>query len=238
MLTCVALQHVSATFRKNSINRENEADKSKQVVLFKPGETAPAPIQNESPDVKPSLGVTPDVKGLTIVNQGQMTLHYHSYNHASSPGPQTSAVPRKRALDRADDEEYSEALASLMEFDLSPEIRRNPSPDSKRQRLEEPDIEMLEPEVSKPQNPVKQEDEEPVQKSKKKNNLPCKKCGKTWKGNENKGSKMPCSSHPGMSNTAGNLNLRLSNTKLYHGIENDADYSHHLKENSSITPME
>ncbi|KAG8162098.1 hypothetical protein KVR01_007863 [Diaporthe batatas] len=195
--------HVSATFRKNSVNGENEADKSKQVVLFKPKKTAPALAKNESADVKPSFGATPDVKGLTIVNQGQMTLHYHSYNHAPSPAPQTPAVPRKRSLDKAEDEEYSEALASLMKFDLSPESRRDPTLNPKRQRLEKPDIEMLEPEAPKAQDPVKQEKEQPVQKDKKKKKrnqkkLPCKKCGKSYKGPENKGSKTPCRSHPGV----------------------------------------
>lgn len=238
VLTSLVSQHVCATFRKGSVTRENETDQSKQVVLFKREETAPAPIKNDSTDTKPSLGVNPDLKGLTIVNQGQMTLHYHSYNHASSPAPQTDVVPRKRALDKAEDEDYSEALASLMEFDLSPESRRNLPPASKRHRLEEPDIEMLEPEVPKPQNPVEAEEDKAVQKNKKKNKPSCKKCGKTYTKNQNKGSNTPCNSHPGMSNTVGHFDIQLSEIKLHCGIKHDADSSHYFKGNSSTTPMD
>ncbi|POS68985.1 hypothetical protein DHEL01_v212619 [Diaporthe helianthi] len=189
--------HVSATFRKNSINLKKETDQSKQVVLFTPEETTPEPSKNESTGVNPSLGFNQDLKGLTIVNKGQITLHYHSYNDTSSPTPQTAATSRKRALDRADDEEYSEALASLMEFDVSPQSRRNPPPNSKRQRLEEPDIEMEEPEFPKLEDPEKQPVEGTVEKNKQKQDLACKKCGEFYKGTENKGSSMPCCSHPG-----------------------------------------
>ena len=196
----VLLQHVSATFQKKTTNHETEGDKTtKQVVLYKPEESGPASIHDGSKGTTPSVGLPPDPKGLTIVNQGQLTLHYHSYNEVSSPAPQSVAVSRKRPLDRAEDGEYSEALASLMEFDLSPESRRNPPPSSKRQRLEDPDIELEEPEVEKPQNGHKQEKVQPVEKKPKKKGNICTQCGKGFNPKQNKGSKQPCTYHPGTS---------------------------------------
>lgn len=220
------MQHVSATFRKKSLNHGTEdGQDAKQVVLYRPEESGLA-----SRDAMPSAGSSSDLKGLTIVNQGQLTLHYHSYNEVSSPAPQ-SATPRKRALDRVEDEEYSEALASLMEFDLSPQSRPSLTATSKRQRLEEPCIEMVELEVDKPQKidklemidkpeniekpgkiekpqkidhpekKVKQEEEQPAQDEPKKKESSCKRCGETFDPMQKKKFQLPCNYHPGMSTT-------------------------------------
>ncbi|KAL2286085.1 hypothetical protein FJTKL_07321 [Diaporthe vaccinii] len=212
--------HVSATFRRKSRNNGTEADHStKQVVLFKPEESAPGPTKDASRDVKPSVGFNQDLKGLSIINQGHLTLHYHSYNEASSPSSQPAVVPLKRGLDKSEDEQYSEALSSLMDFDLSPQDLSKSVPISKRPRMEdpeepeepeEPETEMVDPETQVPQKKVKQEEEAPAQKGRKNKDLVCTKCGNSFQGKDNKGSKTPCHRHPGMSITAGHLNLNLS----------------------------
>lgn len=173
----------------------------------------------------PPAGLSSDLKGLTIVNQGQLTLHYHSYNEISSAASQSTTVSRKRTLDRVDDEEYSEALASLMEFDLSPQSRPSLTTTTKRPRLEEPCIKMVELEVDKPQkidklemidkpemiekpqkidNPekkVKQEERQPAQDEPKKKGSLCKNCGNAFDDIQNEVSRRPCKYHPGMSTT-------------------------------------
>lgn len=227
-LTCVLMQHVSATFRKGSTNNDAEPDQStKQVVLFKPEETEPTPTKNGSKDTKVSLGGGPELTGLSIINQGQLTLHYHSYNAAPPSVPQQATVPLKRALDQNEDEQYSEALSSLMDFDLSPQGRPKPLATSKRKRVEEPEnpehpehlepeqpeqpeIEVAEPEHQNSRKKIKQEEEETVQNNAKKKKTECKNCGKSFKNKSNWRSKMPCQYHPGMSTTAGPLISQLS----------------------------
>lgn len=219
LLTRILVQHVSATFRNNSINNGAEADQStKQVVLFKPEEPAPAPTKDVTRDIKPSIDFNPDLKGLSIINQGHLTLHYHSYNEASSSPSQSAVVPLKRNLDKSEDEQYSEALASLMDFDLSPKDRSKPLPGSKRRRMEgaeELQTEMVESEAQIPQKKVKQEEEAPAQKGTKKKGLSCQQCGKSFQGKDNKGSKTPCNYHPGMSTTAGHLISHLDRFRCY-----------------------
>ncbi|KAK7698507.1 hypothetical protein SLS64_012499 [Diaporthe eres] len=203
--------HVSATFRKKSSNNGTEADHStKQVVLFKPEESAPGPTKDASRDVKPSVGFNPDLKGLSIINQGHLTLHYHSYNEASSSPSQPAVVPLKRGLDKNEDEQYSEALSSLMDFNLSPQDLSKPVPIPKRQRMEqpeqpeepeepeEPEIEMVDPEAQIPQKKVKQEEEATAKKGIKKTDLLCTKCGNSFQGKDNKCSKTPCHYHPAL----------------------------------------
>ena len=193
---------MSATFLKTSLNMGSEADQSKdKVILFKPEVTAPAATNSPSKDPKPSVGGPIELKGLSIINQGHLTLHYHTYNDASSPAPQPAIADRKHALERSEEEEYSEALSSLLDFNLSPAIRPDPPVDSKRQRLEEPEIEVVEPEAQQEEEQVKQEGEQPVHKKKNKNGMLCKKCGNTCKHTQNKDSKQPCNFHPGMSTT-------------------------------------
>lgn len=184
---------------------------TKQVVLFKPKEPAPTPSNDVSADVKPSVGFTPDLKGLSIINQGHLTLHYHSYNEAPSSTSQPAMAPLKRALDKTEDEQYSEALSSLMEFDLSPQDRPKPLASSKRQRMEEPEdhedpeIEMVEPEPQPPQKKVKQEEkEEPAQRKGKKRNNKCKRCGNRFNPKANR-LLHPCNYHPGMLTRAGHV---------------------------------
>lgn len=220
LLTRGLVQHVSATFRNNSINNRTEADQSKkQVVLFKPQETAAAASNNVSNDPKISVDGPPELKGLSIVNQGQLTLHYHSYNAAPSPAYQPTVEPRKRALEKDEDEEYSEALASLMDCNLSAPNRPASLGTSKRQRLEEPEAEMIECEAEMPeseveiseagaqeqqddaeqQSQVKQEkDHDQPMKRMKKNMRLCKKCGNAFNPNKNIGRKKRCRFHPGM----------------------------------------
>jgi hypothetical protein len=209
MLTHGILQHVSAIFHRNATGRDKKTDHSKQMVLFDPDKSAFSPANDASTDIKPSLDGSSGLQGLSIINQGHLTLHYHSYNDASSSVPQRSTGRSKRALDRAEDEEYSEALASLMDFNLPPESRRNPPPSPKRPRLEEPDIEMMEHKVQEPQKRFKQEDEEePVKHKTQKNNFICRNCGESYNPRQNKG--YPCNYHPGMSSTTGRLVLQLS----------------------------
>lgn len=226
----MTLQHVSATFRKKSINQGSEADHTaKQVVLYRPEESGPA-----SRGTMPSAGFSSDLKGLTIVNQGQLTLHYHSYNEVSSAAPQSATPSRKRTLDRVDDEEYSEALASLMDFDLSPQSRSHHTATPKRQRLAESIIEMVKLQVDKPQKTgklgkteklekidqlekidelqgidkpqkVKHEDSQPAQEQPKETDSLCKRCGNAFNSAENRASsKALCNYHPGTSK-AGSL---------------------------------
>lgn len=213
LLTRIIMQHVSATFRRNSIDKSAEADQStKQVVLFKPELAAPAPANDVSRNVEPSAGLTPEIKGLSIINQGHLTLHYHSYNDAPSSTSQTAVVPLKQGRDKNEDEQYSEALSSLMNIDLSPQDLPNPLARPKRQRMEqseEPEIEMVEPEAQKPRKKIKQEEEEPAQKASKKKGRSCKNCGGPFNPNQNKGSKQPCRYHPGMWTAAGHLTLQL-----------------------------
>lgn len=207
LLTRIIMQHVSATFRKKSIDKSAEADQStKQVVLFKPEQAAPAPTNDVSRNAEPFAGLTPELKGFSIINQGHLTLHYHSYNEASSSTSQPAVVPLKQGRDKNEDEQYSEALSSLMSIDLSPQDLPNPQARPKRQRMEkpeEPETEMVEPEAKKPRKKVKQEDEEPAQKASKKKSRSCKNCGCQFNPNQNKDSEQPCRYHPGMSTTAG-----------------------------------
>lgn len=227
-LTRVLLQHVSATFRKGSTNNDAEPDQSaKQIVLFKPEETAPAPTKNASKDTKLSLGGGPELTGLSIINQGQLTLHYHSYNAAPPSVPQQATMPLKRALDQTEDEQYSEALSSLVDFNLSPQLRPNPRASSKRPRVEEPEqpeqpeqpdepdepeIEPVEAEPHHSPRSIKQEEEESARQSKRRNKK-CRNCGAAFRNRQNKGSKEPCIYHPGMLTTASPLILHLSKSR-------------------------
>lgn len=220
------MQHVSGTFRKNSINNGAEADKStKQVVLFKPEESTPAPSNNVSRDVKPSVGFTPDLKGLSIINQGHLTLHYHSYNEAPSSTSQPAMAPLKGALDRSEDEQYSEALSSLMDFDLSPQDIPRTLAKSKRQRMEEPEdpedpeIEMVEPEPKPPQKKVKQEEKEQSARKTGKNKsiITCKRCGERFNPNQKKRIKQLCNYHPGMWTRADRVISYLSRFRRWDG---------------------
>lgn len=201
------MQHVSATFRKNTIDKSAEADQStKQVVLFKPEQAAPAPTNDVSRNANPSAGLTSELKGLSIINQGHLTLHYHSYNETSSSSSQPAVVPFKQGRDQNEDEQYSEALSSLMNIDLCPQDLPSPLARPKRQRMEkpeEPETEMVEPEAKKPRKKVKQEDEEPARKVSKKKSSSCKNCGGQFNPNQKKDSEQPCRYHPGMSTTAG-----------------------------------
>lgn len=214
------MQHVSATFRKNSIINGTEADHSKkQVVLFKPQETAIATSNNAPNDTKLSFGGAPELQGLSIINQGQLTLHYHSYNAAPSTAYQSAPESRKHTLEKDENEQYSEALASLMDCDLSPQDRPKPLPSAKRLRFEEPEeleTEMVEPEAQISQKMVKQEEEAPAQKESKKKALSCKQCGNSFQGKDNKGSKTPCHYHPGMSTTVVHLISHLNRLRPYH----------------------
>lgn len=125
---------------------------------------------------------------------------------------------RKHALEKDEDEEYSEALASLMDCDLSAPNRSAGPGTSKRQRLEEPEAEMAEAEAEMteaeaetPESEVKiaeagekrsqvtQDDghNQPMKQKKKYSRL-CKNCGSTFNLKRNNGPKKRCRSHPGM----------------------------------------
>lgn len=230
------MQHVSATFRKDSISNGAEAENfTKQVVLFKPEESVPAPGNDVHKDVKPSVGLDPDLKGLSIINQGHLTLHYHSYNEGSSSAYQPAIVPLKRTSTRSEDEQYSEALSSLMDIDLSPPSHPDTCHASKRQRIEEPGIEMVvEPDAQRPQKEVKEE-EEPAQKPTKKKGILCKNCGKPFNRNHNKGSKQPCRYHSGMLTTPAHPVSQLSRSKVQDHSEYNTNSDQHGKEPSSTT---
>lgn len=184
------------------------------MVLFKPEESAPTPGNDVHKDVKPSVGFGSDLKGLSIINQGHLTLHYHSYNEGSSSAYQPATVPLKRTLGKSEDEQYSEAISSLMEIDLSPRSQADPSPTSKRQRIEEPETEIVEPDAQNLQKKVKQEKYDHVQEPTKKKGVSCQKCGNPFKHNENDGSKQPCRYHPGMLTTADHPVSELSRSKF------------------------
>lgn len=166
----------------------------KQVTLLKSEEraeeTAPAAINDMHTDTKSSVGGLPEAKGLTIINQGQMTLHYHSYHEASSLAQQSATVPRKRALERSEDEEYSEALASLMDFNLSATNNPTSLVTPKRLRLEGP-------EPQEHQEKLKEAEDQPGQIQISKKHKLCKNCGKFFYPSQNNGSKTPCNYHPG-----------------------------------------
>lgn len=228
------MQHVSATFRKNSINNRVEAELSKkEVVLFEPEKNAPAATTNASHNAKPPIDGPPELKGLSIINQGHLTLHYHSYNEVSSLAPQPATAGRKRALEKSEDEEYSEALHSLMDINLSHRNLADPPGTSKRQRLEEPEPEVVEPEAQVEQEQAKQ-DEEPAQEKKKKG-LWCELCGNKFNGYENKGSKQPCKFHPGMSTTDDHFTPHVNGCRREDSENGSADHVVQFKELSRTT---
>lgn len=218
MLTRVLVQHVSATLRKSSINNGTEADQSKkQVVLFTPQENAAATTNNKPNDPRLSVGGPTELSGLSIINQGQLTLHYHSYGPAQSSSYQSATESRKHALEKEEDEEYSEALASLMDCNLSAPNRPKTFGTSKRRRMEKsgavtPHAEPATAEgvagltqaeaeeqqdEAEQQSQVKQGGNQPlIQKTN--NTKLCKKCGNIFNPEKNKGPKKRCGYHPGM----------------------------------------
>lgn len=227
LLTRVMVQPASAIFRKSSIGNGAEADQSaKQLVLFKPEEAAPVAANNSYNGTKPSVSGPPELQGLSIINQGQLTLHYHSYNSAPSPGSHLSTESRKHFLEKDEDEDYSEALASLMDCNLSAPDHSAAMGASKRRRVGEPEAEMsrnkagseiarstmkdtevqaefTETEAQeqldevKQQGQVKQEDDQPMQQ-KTEDVRQCKKCGNMFDPLKNSGRKKLCRLHPGM----------------------------------------
>lgn len=220
LLTRITVQPVSAIFRKSPIGNGAEADQSaKQLVLFKPEEAAPVAANNSSEGTKLSVSGPPELQGLSIINQGQLTLHYHSYSAAQSSSYQPVTESRKRGLEKGDDEQYSEALASLMDCSLSAPNRSKIRVASKRRRLEQPgsgmvqaedatadaDAELIEAEAQEQQDEaeqqtqVKQEEDQPMKKKNKKRNTKlCKKCGNMFNPDRNNGPRNRCCFHPGM----------------------------------------
>lgn len=218
VLTRIMVQPVSAIFRKSSIGNDAEANQSaNQLVLFKPEESAHIAANNSSNGSKPSVSGPPELQGLSIINQGQLTLHYHSYGTAQSSSYQPVTESRKRGLEKEDDEQYSEALASLMDFDLSAPKGSKIRVASKRRRLEKPgsgmvqaedatadaEAELIEAEAqeqqggAEKQTKVKQEEDQHMKKKKNKTKL-CKKCGKMFNPDRNNGPINRCCFHPGM----------------------------------------
>lgn len=195
--------------------------------------TGPAETTDQTCDIDPSLDNLPGMKVLSITNNGSLTLHYHSYPaNPSSPSSPSSLsgsaiVSRKRALQETEDEQHSEALASLTDCDNLTTSVPNAEPPAKRPKTEQstsnmvngntiqPDLEMLEQADDQDVRPEAQS--LPDGKAKKKadgkntaNNVgkktgkkaglvkKCTRCGMDYKKNANRGSKTPCCYHPGM----------------------------------------
>ncbi|KAG6360951.1 hypothetical protein INS49_012019 [Diaporthe citri] len=218
--------HVSATFHQNSLDSAaNNKSTPPRTSLPRAGETAPAEATGESNDIKASTSGPLDLKGLTIVNHGNLTLHYHSYMETSHDTPQSAILPRKRTFAETEDQQYSEALASLTDFNnsiphASPleslgKLLKTKEPETGREkgeitRVEPEALEQSEQHDEKCKEQEEQNDEQ-VQNRKEdqdavlnddpmieKKNRPrrCARCGERYEKADNEGLNLPCCYHP------------------------------------------
>ncbi|KAK2608085.1 hypothetical protein N8I77_006719 [Diaporthe amygdali] len=200
--------HVSATFRSGAVNGNEQVDQSpKHAAQRKEKQTAPAETNDLPSDTDPVVRSLLDMKGLPIINHGNLTLHYHSYAENSFRQSQPDIVPCKRTLEKTEDEQYSEALASLT--DCNDPVQQDLSLETSAKRLKtmKPQVETVGNRAIKvePESVEQCEDQDEVandpcvteQKKRTKRARTCARCGEHYEKADNEGFNMPCCYHPG-----------------------------------------
>ncbi|KAL1850718.1 hypothetical protein Daus18300_012796 [Diaporthe australafricana] len=176
--------------------------------------TGPVKTTDQTRETDPSLDNLPGLKGLSITNNGSLTLHYHSYPASPSSPSGSAIVSRKRALQETEDEQHSEALASLTDCDHLTTSSPNAESSAKRLKTEKstankvngntvkPDFETLQradgkaKEKAGGKNTAKNVKEETGKKAKPVKK--CTRCGTDYTKSANRYGRTPCCYHPGM----------------------------------------